>query len=101
VLIKTRDLVQAIENWMKETDGLSCLNPVKFVGTQASEEKGGKQEKIFRNRPIRNKNCLWRLCLITDRDEMINLYKGPSIDASYQPQAILVSDWLISKNPLL
>jgi hypothetical protein len=41
-----------------------------------------------------------------DRDEMSNLYRGPSIDASYQisihsgtwpPQAILVSDWLISK----
>jgi hypothetical protein len=33
---------------------------------------------------------------------MSNLYRGPSIDASYQiqtwpPQAILISDWLISK----
>jgi hypothetical protein len=36
---------------------------------------------------------------------MTNLYRGPSIDASYQisvhlawpPQAILVFDWLISK----
>jgi hypothetical protein len=34
---------------------------------------------------------------------MSNLYRGPSIDASYQvsvhlaKQAILVSDWLISK----
>jgi hypothetical protein len=33
---------------------------------------------------------------------MSNLYRGPAIDASYQvsawmPQAILVSDWLISK----
>ncbi|CAC5422567.1 DDX58 [Mytilus coruscus] len=41
IFIKTRELVQAIENWMKDTDGLSCLNPVKFVGTQASGEKGG------------------------------------------------------------
>jgi hypothetical protein len=47
VLIKTRELVQAIENWMKETDGLSCLNPVKFVGAQASEEKGGKHVAIM------------------------------------------------------
>jgi hypothetical protein len=39
-----------------------------------------------------------------DRDEMSNLYRGPSIDASYQvsvhfskplPQMIFVSDWLI------
>ena len=39
---------------------------------------------FFRNEPIRNKNCLWWPCLLTDRDEMSNLYRGPSIDASYQ-----------------
>jgi hypothetical protein len=39
---------------------------------------------FFRNRPIRNKNCLWRTCLLTDRDEISNRYRGPSIDASYQ-----------------
>jgi hypothetical protein len=42
------------------------------------------EEKIFKNRSIRNKNCLWRPCLLMDRDKMTNLYKGPSIDASYQ-----------------
>ena len=31
------------------------------------------EEKIFKNRPIRNKNCLWRSCLLMDRDKMINL----------------------------
>jgi hypothetical protein len=41
-------------------------------------------EKIFKNRPIRNKNCLWQSCLLMDRDEMSILYRGPSIDASYQ-----------------
>jgi hypothetical protein len=30
-----------------------------------------------------NKNRLWRPCLLTDRDEMSNHYRGPSIDASY------------------
>ena len=39
---------------------------------------------FFRNQPIRNKNCLWRPCLLTDRDEMNNIYRGPSKDASYQ-----------------
>jgi hypothetical protein len=39
---------------------------------------------FYKNRPIRNKNCLWQPCLLTDRDEMSNLYTGPSIDASYQ-----------------
>ena len=28
-------------------------------------------------------NCLWRPCLLMDWDEMSNLYRGPSIDASY------------------
>ena len=41
-------------------------------------------EKILKNRPIRNKNCLWRPCLLMDWDEMSILYRGPSIDASYQ-----------------
>ncbi|XP_052100646.1 interferon-induced helicase C domain-containing protein 1-like isoform X1 [Mytilus californianus] len=41
IFIKTREVVQAIENWMKDTDGLSYLNPVKFVCTHATGEKGG------------------------------------------------------------
>jgi hypothetical protein len=45
---------------------------------------GFRGEDFFRNQPIRNKNCLWRPCLLTDQDEMSNLYRGPSIDASYQ-----------------
>jgi hypothetical protein len=42
------------------------------------------EEKIFKNRPIRNKNCLWWPSLLIDRDKMSYLYRGPSIDASYQ-----------------
>ena len=42
------------------------------------------QQKIFRNRPIRNKNCLWWPCLLMDRDKISNLYREPSIDTSYQ-----------------
>jgi hypothetical protein len=42
------------------------------------------EEKILKNRPIRNKNCLWQPCLLIDRDKMSTLYKGPSIDATYQ-----------------
>ena len=39
---------------------------------------------MFRNRPIRNKHCLWWPCFSTDQNEMSNLYSGPYIDASYQ-----------------
>ena len=43
-----------------------------------------QRRRFFRNQPIRNMNCLWRPCLLMDRDEMSNLYREPSIDASYQ-----------------
>jgi hypothetical protein len=43
-----------------------------------------QRRSFFKNQPISDKNCLWRPCLLTDRDEMSNLYRGPSIDASYQ-----------------
>jgi hypothetical protein len=42
------------------------------------------EDFLERNQSIRNKNCLWRPCLLTDRDEISNVYRGPSIDASYQ-----------------
>jgi hypothetical protein len=42
------------------------------------------EEKIFRNLPTRNKNCLWRPCLLMDQNQMSNLNRGPSIDAPYQ-----------------
>ena len=43
-----------------------------------------QRRRFFRNQPIGNKNCLWWPCLLMDRDNMNNLYRGPSIDASYQ-----------------
>jgi hypothetical protein len=43
-----------------------------------------QRRRFFRNQPIRNKNCLLRPCLLTDRDKMSILYRGPSIDAPYQ-----------------
>ena len=43
-----------------------------------------QRRRFFRNWPIRNKNCLWRPCLLMDRNEMSILYRGPPIDASYQ-----------------
>ena len=43
-----------------------------------------QRRRFFRNQPIRNKNGLWHPCLLTDWDEMSNLYRGHAIDASYQ-----------------
>ena len=55
--------------------------PTKFWFIWQSDFRGAD---FFRKQPIRNKNCLWGPCLLTDREGMSNLYKGPSIDASYQ-----------------
>jgi len=43
-----------------------------------------QRRRYFRNLPIRNKNCLWRPCLLTIREEVSILYTGPSIGAFYQ-----------------
>ena len=56
--------------------------------------------RFFRNRPIRNKNCMWWPCLLTDRDEMSNLQRTfhrcflPSFGSFGQA----VSEKKISKN---
>ena len=41
-----------------------------------------QRRRYCRYRPFRNKNCLWWPCLLKDRDEMSNLHRGHSIDAS-------------------
>jgi hypothetical protein len=41
-----------------------------------------QRRNFYRYQPIRNKNCLWWPCLLIDRDEMSNLHRGHSIDAS-------------------
>jgi hypothetical protein len=38
-----------------------------FLPSFGSFGKVVSEEKIFRNRPIRNKNCLWRPSLLTNR----------------------------------
>ena len=47
-----------------------------------------QSRNFFRNRPISNKNCLFRPCLLRDQDYMSNLYREPAIYASYQVRFI-------------
>jgi hypothetical protein len=49
-----------------------------------------QRRRFFRYWPIRNKNCLWWPCLLTDCDEMSNLHRGHIIDPSYQVSVHLV-----------
>jgi hypothetical protein len=77
--------------------GVLCKESSGSFGKAVSEDK------IFRNRPIRNKNCLWQPNLLMDRDEMSNLYRGPPIDASYQVsdrKFLFLIGWFL-KNVLL
>ena len=72
---------------------LKKLNTEPSIGTshQISVQLAKQfQRRIFRNQPTRNKNCLWQSCLLTDRDEISNRYREPSIDASYQVSVHLV-----------
>jgi hypothetical protein len=46
---------------------------------------------------FKNKNGLWWPCLLTDRGEMSSLYRGSSIDASYQ---VSVKDCSFCPDPL-
>ena len=69
-------------------DKMSTLYREPFIDAsyQVSVHLAKRFQRIrfFRNRTIRNKNCLWWPCLLMDRDEMNTLYRGPFIDASYQ-----------------
>ena len=56
-----------------------CILP--SFGTFGQTVSEGKNLK---SQPIRNKNCLWRPCLLRDRNEMSNHNRGLSIDDSYQ-----------------
>jgi hypothetical protein len=54
-----------------------------FQRSYGSFSQTVSEMKNLKNQPIRNKNRLWWPCLLTDRDELSNLYRGLSIDASY------------------
>jgi hypothetical protein len=81
--------------WKGTTQG-SFQQSLVEIGSVVSEEK------IFRNRPIKNKNCLWRPSLLLDRDKMGNLHRGPSIDASYpvSPETALPNETKVGKMDL-
>jgi hypothetical protein len=51
-------------------------------------------------RRIRIKNCCWHPCLLTDQDEINNLYTNPSINASYQV-SVLFAEWFQRASSLI
>ena len=84
-----------------QSSHIMILNSTKFGGNRTKALEVGPSRQTGRrmdrqtDRPIPiyppnyvcggyNKNCLWWPYLLTDKDEMSNLYREPSIDASYQ-----------------
>jgi hypothetical protein len=59
-----------------------------------------QRKSCFRNRTIRNKNCLWRPCLLTDQNGMSNSHRRPSIDASHRRFLFLIGLFLKKSSPL-
>ena len=51
-----------------------------------------QRRRFFSNQPIRNKNCLWWPCLLTNQDDMSKCDRGPSIDASYLV-SVYLAEW--------
>ena len=45
---------------------------------------GFRGEDFLKSANQKKNNCLWRPCLLMDRDRMCNLQRETSIDASYQ-----------------
>ena len=50
----------------------------RFLPSFGSFGKSVSEDKIFRNRPIRNKNCLWQPYLLMDQNEMSNFIEVTS-----------------------
>jgi hypothetical protein len=46
-----------------------------FLPSFGSFGQAFSEEKIFKNRPIRNKNCLWWPCLLTERNASRSINK--------------------------
>ena len=57
---------------------------------------GFRGNYFFINQPGRNKTCLWRPDLLTERDELSNRYKEPTINVSFLV-SLQLAKWLQRK----
>ena len=56
-----------------------------FLPSFGSFGQAVSEQKNLKNQPIRNKSRLWWPCLLMDRDEMSNLYRGPAFHRCFLP----------------
>jgi hypothetical protein len=81
-------------------DVMSILyrGPSKDASYQVSVHlaKQFQRRRFFRNRPIRNKNCLWRPCLLMDQNKTSNLQR--TCHRCFQPSFGSFSQTVSEKN---
>jgi hypothetical protein len=90
--IRVREVIRAISQSQK------CIVYIHDVLSSTAYKYAPNLESLLIQQYVcvnvhRNKNGLWRPCLLTDWDEMSNLYRGPSIDSSYQV-SVYLEKWL-------
>jgi hypothetical protein len=61
---------------------------------------GYRKEEFFKSANQKQESPV-APCLLTDRDEMNNIYRGPSIDASYQVSVHLAEGKMATGNSCL
>jgi hypothetical protein len=84
-------LCQMNRNLVGSTYGRFCIsNLYRGPSIDASYQvsyhlaKRFQRKSCFRNRPIRNKNCLWWPSLLTDQKGMSTSYRGPFKSFSFE-----------------
>jgi hypothetical protein len=65
------------------------LQDVELMST-TSVTRGNINKEIYQPE---KKKCLWQPCLLTDRNEMSILNRGPSIDSCYQ-DSVDMAQWI-------
>ena len=83
--ITHRDVQKKLDAQWAEPVSLTFHSALRKLNTVSVHmAKQFQRRRFFRNRPKRNKNCMWWPCLLTDRNEMSNLHRGHSTDDPYQ-----------------
>jgi hypothetical protein len=72
---------------MSNLDREPFIDAPYHVLVQLAKRFQGRRFLEIDQSAIRNKSCLWWPCLLTDQNKVSNLYRGPSIDASYRVSA--------------
>jgi hypothetical protein len=85
-------LTQMNWNLVGSMYGRSSIKIAHFVPSSFGKEVS--EEKNLKNQPTRNKNYLWRPCLLMDWDKMSNTYREPSKHGCHRRLLFLIG-WFL------